>query len=133
MSESPKNGGGSNFFLLVGVLVMLVVCLGLYGSLRPQVTTGQEVAMVQPCGWPWCMQYDQTYSENNERNAHANEMNAHADVYKAQAEDITSQTTMEKTSQFTGGMALGIYGACFVFGLIVLGIIFLLRRLGAFG
>lgn len=106
------------FFVGTGTLVVIVVLLGL---LQPDKTT-DTVSMVQPCGWPWCAIYDQSYSQVNERNAHSNEMNANANKLNAQATQIVYQTKSEQRQEFVDVSVMTFWsGACLVVAIVVIG------------
>lgn len=106
------------FFVVTGFIVLVIVFLGLF---QPAKTT-DNVNMVQPCGWPWCAIYDQSYSQVNERNAHANEMNASANKLNAQATQIVSQTKAEQRKEFVDVSAMTFWsGGCLVLAIIVIG------------
>lgn len=111
--------GDTKVVLVLFVLVMLFVCSLTYAGTMPQKTTS-EIEMIQPCGWPWCMDYDAHYAEKvNEPNSRANENNAHAELYNAQAAYAKAKAEEKYMPVYTAmAFATVIIGFFVVIGLL---------------
>lgn len=77
--------GDTKVIIIIAALMLLGICSAMYSGVMPEKTTG-EIEMLQPCGWPWCAEWDAHYAERvNEPNSRANLNNGQAELYNAQA------------------------------------------------
>ena len=93
----------SPFAYILATLFLLMcslIAFGAYNDLRPQTIdpSRESIYMVEPCGWPWCKEYDAHYaSEVNKPNSEANENNGKANFYNAQATKTVAEAEKAAT------------------------------------
>ena len=110
-----KENNNSVLVALV-VLGIVVFCGAAYSSVAP-VRTTEEIEMIQPCGWPWCMGYDAHYAGNvNLPNSEANLNNGQAEVAEARAEEISANDDANRAA-----FGLTVFGLAFVFLVVMFG------------
>lgn len=124
------------FFILLTVVVCMVAGFGLYDSVQPKVTQGEEIGMVQPKGQIWSMGLDHYNSETNLNNSEANRNNSQAHNYDAQAELNKAQADYVETLKNNAenpppsetalqSFGIGFWGGIVCIISIIIGILFL--------
>jgi len=105
----------TKFALILFLLMACMVVSYTFYEISPEKTTG-EIEMLQPCGWPWCMEWDAQYADNNLKNAQANMYNSEGELLIAQAENVKARTDRENLPLYIAS----ILASFFLMALVVL-------------